>query len=109
MESSRYSVTGRATPVMEGEWGVPPEDPELTKLKLAWVWEAGAHLMGRVTYEEMAGYWPSSSHSYAAPMNEIPEVVLFEDPRRRRVAGFANRRASSAMRSPSSSRRLEKT
>lgn len=61
---------------MEGEWGVPPEDPELTKLKLAWVWEAGTHLMGRVTYEEMASYWPSPSHSYAAPMNEIPKVVF---------------------------------
>jgi hypothetical protein len=34
------------TPVMEGVGGLPPEDPELTKTKLAWIWEAGAHLMG---------------------------------------------------------------
>jgi dihydrofolate reductase len=61
---------------MEGEWGLPPEDPELTKLKLEWVREAGAHLMGRVTYEAMAGYWPTSTHAYAAPMNEIPKIVF---------------------------------
>jgi dihydrofolate reductase len=65
-----------SVPVMEGEWGLPPEDPELTKLKLEWVREAGAHLMGRVTYEAMAGYWPTSTHAYAAPMNEIPKIVF---------------------------------
>jgi hypothetical protein len=42
------------TPVMEGGSGLGPEDPELTQAKLAWAREAGAHLMGRVTYEEMA-------------------------------------------------------
>jgi len=67
---------GRLMPVMEGEWGLPPEDPDLTQRKLAWVWEAGAHIMGRTTYEEMAAYWPSSASDYAAPMNEIPKVVF---------------------------------
>jgi dihydrofolate reductase len=52
------------------------EDPELTRTKVDWLWETGAHLMGRVTYEEMASYWPSSNHDYAAPMNEIPKVVF---------------------------------
>jgi dihydrofolate reductase len=65
-----------SVPVMEGQWGLPPEDPELTKLKLEVVREAGAHLMGRVTYEAMAGYWPTSTHAYAAPMNEIPKIVF---------------------------------
>lgn len=65
-----------SAPVMEGLWGLAPEDPELTELKLACVREAGAHLMGRVTYEAMAGYWPTSTHAYAAPMNEIPKVVF---------------------------------
>ena len=32
--------------------------------------------MGRVTYEEMAEFWPSSDHPIAAPMNEIPKVVF---------------------------------
>jgi dihydrofolate reductase len=63
-------------PVMEGLGGLPPEDPELTRTKLEWVRQAGAHIMGRVTYEEMASYWPSSTADYAAPMNEIPKVVF---------------------------------
>lgn len=63
-------------PVVDGVEDVPPEHPKLTERKLAWVWDAGAHLMGRVTYEEMASHWPSSSHEYAAPMNEIPKVVF---------------------------------
>lgn len=67
---------GRLVPVMEGDWGLPPEDSELTKLKLQWVSDAGAHLMGRATYQEMAAYWPTSTHAYAAPMNEIPKVVF---------------------------------
>jgi dihydrofolate reductase len=64
------------TPVMEGIGGLPPEDPELMKAKLDLIWKAGAHLMGRTTYEEMAGFWPTSTEDYAAPMNEIPKVVF---------------------------------
>src|SRR5438477_11556828 len=67
------------TPVMEGGGDLPPEDPELTKTKLAWIWEAGAHLMGRTTYGEMAAFWPTSTADYAAPMNEIPKVVFCKD------------------------------
>jgi dihydrofolate reductase len=63
-------------PIMEGTAGLPAEDPELTRMKMAWLWETGAHIMGRTTYEEMAGYWPSSTADYAAPMNEIPKVVF---------------------------------
>jgi dihydrofolate reductase len=37
---------------------------------------AGAHLMGRVTYEEMASFWPTSTSEFARPMNEIPKVVF---------------------------------
>jgi dihydrofolate reductase len=32
--------------------------------------------MGRVTYEEMASVWPTSSSQYAQPMNDIPKVVF---------------------------------
>jgi dihydrofolate reductase len=63
-------------PVVGGQWGVPSEDPKLIELKLSWLWDTGAHLMGRVTYTEMAGFWPTSSDAYAAPMNEIPKVVF---------------------------------
>jgi dihydrofolate reductase len=57
-------------------WGVPPEDPALKARKLDWLSEAGLHLMGRTTYEEMAGFWPASDDEYAAPMNDIPKVVF---------------------------------
>jgi dihydrofolate reductase len=53
-----------------------PEDAELVAWKLDRVAAAGAHLMGRVTYQEMAGFWPHSTDAYAAPMNDIPKVVF---------------------------------
>jgi dihydrofolate reductase len=59
-----------------GGWGVPPEDPELKARKLGWLRDADLHLMGRTTYEEMGGFWPSSDDEYAAPMNDIPKVVF---------------------------------
>jgi hypothetical protein len=40
-----------------GGWGLPPEDPALKARKLDWIREADLHLMGRNTYEEMAGWW----------------------------------------------------
>jgi dihydrofolate reductase len=59
-----------------GGWGLPPEDPALKERKLGWMHDVGLHLMGRNTYEEMAGFWPTSDDAYAAPMNEIPKVVF---------------------------------
>src|SRR5487761_804006 len=53
-----------------------PEDTELIRWKLDRVAKAGAHLMGRTTYQEMAAYWPHSTEPYAAPMNDIPKVVF---------------------------------
>jgi dihydrofolate reductase len=52
------------------------EDDELVNWKLHRVAAAGAHLMGRVTYEAMASHWPTSTEPYAAPMNDIPKVVF---------------------------------
>jgi dihydrofolate reductase len=53
-----------------------PEDPELIAWKIDRLARAGAHLMGRTTYQEMAGYWPHSTAPYAALMNDIPKVVF---------------------------------
>lgn len=53
-----------------------PEGDELKQWKLERVSKAGAHLMGRVTYLEMASYWPQADDAYAAPMNDIPKVVF---------------------------------
>jgi dihydrofolate reductase len=58
------------------DWGYDGEDPATKQWKLTSVSGAGAHLMGRRTYEDMAAVWPKSSSDYAAPMNEIPKVVF---------------------------------
>jgi dihydrofolate reductase len=59
-----------------GGWGLAPEDPALKERKLGWMRDVDLHLMGRTTYQEMAGFWPTSDDAYAAPMNEIPKVVF---------------------------------
>ncbi|MEP7180315.1 MAG: dihydrofolate reductase family protein [Pseudonocardiales bacterium] len=56
--------------------GMLAEDDELVAWKLERVTRAGAHLMGRTTYMEMAGFWPASTSPYAAPMNDIDKIVF---------------------------------
>jgi dihydrofolate reductase len=58
------------------DWGYTGEDEVAKRWKLDSLWNAAAHLMGRVSYEDMASVWPGSSSDYAAPMNEIPKVVF---------------------------------
>ena len=52
------------------------EGGELKQWKLDRISTAGAHLMGRVTYQQMSSFWPQSDDPYAAPMNDIPKVVF---------------------------------
>jgi dihydrofolate reductase len=52
------------------------EDPEQQEYFVGRLRQAGTHIMGRVTYEEMAEFWPGSDHPIAAPMNDIPKVVF---------------------------------
>lgn len=59
-----------------GHAGAGEEPRELKQWKLARIRRAGTHIMGRVTYEEMASHWPTSTDDYAAPMNERPKVVF---------------------------------
>lgn len=56
--------------------GAVPEGTELKQWKLDHIRNAGAHLMGRITYQEMSSFWPQSDDPYAAPMNDIPKVVF---------------------------------
>jgi dihydrofolate reductase len=58
------------------DWGLPPESDEVVEWKAASLWEAGTHIMGRVSYEAMAGLWPNETGVYADVMNEIPKVVF---------------------------------
>src|SRR5439155_26004186 len=59
-----------------GHAGALPEPDELKRWKLDRISRAGTHIMGRVTSEEMAEHWPTSTDDYAAPMNEIHKVVF---------------------------------
>ena len=56
--------------------GIAIPDAELKQWKLDRISKAGAHLMGRKTYEEMSSYWPQSDDPYAHPMNDIPKIVF---------------------------------
>jgi dihydrofolate reductase len=60
----------------EGDWGLPPEHPDVRAWKVASLGKVGTHIMGRVTYEEMASYWPSETGDYADFMNRLPKVVF---------------------------------
>ena len=60
----------------DGDWGLAAEHQDVTAWKLASLRRVGTHIMGRVTYEQMAAHWPSATDGYAAPMNDIPKVVF---------------------------------
>jgi dihydrofolate reductase len=53
-----------------------PEDDELVSWKANRLASVGAHLMGRVTYLEMASYWPTATGRYADIMNSGPKIVF---------------------------------
>jgi dihydrofolate reductase len=70
---------------MDGYVGAPDGDvmwafPDFSSDFVDWVvdriGQAGAHLMGSVTYHEMASHWPISDEPYAPPMNNIPKIVF---------------------------------
>lgn len=60
----------------EGGWGLPAEHPEVKAWKIASLRQVGTHVMGRVTFQEMAAYWPHQDDEYAAFMNDLPKVVF---------------------------------
>jgi dihydrofolate reductase len=59
-----------------GDWGLPPEHPDVQAWKVASLNKAGTHIMGRVTYEQMASHWPDATGEYADFMNSLPKVVF---------------------------------
>ena len=65
-----------AGPGGEGDWRLPPEHPDVQAWKVASLRQVGTHIMGRVTYEQMAEHWPNSSGDYATVMNTLPKVVF---------------------------------
>jgi dihydrofolate reductase len=60
----------------EGDWGLPPEHRDVLAWKLDSLRQVGVHIMGRVTYEQMAEHWPNATDDYAPFMNDLPKVVF---------------------------------
>ena len=65
-----------AGPGGEGDWGLAAEHPDVRAWKVASLRQVGTHIMGRVTYEQMAAHWPNSTGDYAEFMNSLPKVVF---------------------------------
>jgi dihydrofolate reductase len=57
-------------------WEAAGRSPDGGEWVLDTVCNAGAHLVGAATYARWAGFWPSASGPFAAPMNNIPKVVF---------------------------------
>lgn len=60
----------------EIDWIFKTMDGEAANWVVETLWQAGVHIMGSHTFNDMASYWPYSKESFAAPMNEIPKVVF---------------------------------
>lgn len=58
------------------DWGLPAEDAEVVAWKTASLLDAGTHIMGRRTYQDMVQVWPTGTGVYADAMNDIPKVVF---------------------------------
>lgn len=41
-----------------------------------YLWNAGLHIMGSRTFNDMASWWPTATDIFAAPMNGIPKAVF---------------------------------
>jgi dihydrofolate reductase len=60
-----------------GKPGLPDEIEAVRAWKLESLHQVGTHIMGRVTYEEMAAHWPFHGPAeYADAMNNTPKVVF---------------------------------
>ena len=59
------------------EAGARDEDEAVRTWKVKSLHQVGTHIMGRVTYEQMAAHWPFNGPAeYADPMNNTPKVVF---------------------------------
>jgi dihydrofolate reductase len=60
----------------DNDWMMRTRSPE----GVAWVeqmmWGAGAHLVGRRSFEGFSRFWPTAEGPLAAPMNTIPKIVF---------------------------------
>jgi len=59
-----------------GDYGLPAEHADVQARKVASLQPVGSHIMGRVTYEQMAAHWPNATGEYAMFMNSLPKTVF---------------------------------
>jgi dihydrofolate reductase len=69
-----------------------PDDEQADEYFVSRLRQAGTHIMGRVSYESMAEFWPRSELPAAGAMNDIPKVVFS---RTLRSAGWPESRIAS--------------
>jgi dihydrofolate reductase len=69
-----------------------PDDEQWDEYGVSRLRQAGTHIMGRVTYETMAEFWPKFDNPVAGAMNDIPKVVFS---RTLRSAGWTESRIAS--------------
>ncbi len=62
-------------PAGEIDW-VFNGDQQAIAWKVETAWNASLHLMGSRTFQGMAGFWPTATSPFAAPMNQIPKAVF---------------------------------
>jgi len=60
----------------EMDWLFKTGDEESKAWVVGICQEAGIHIMGRKTFQNMSSFWPTATGPFAAPMNEIPKAVF---------------------------------
>jgi len=60
----------------EIDWIFKNMDDSAAAWAVETLWQAGLHIMGSRTYQDMVAWWPYSNEVYAPPMNEIPKAVF---------------------------------
>jgi dihydrofolate reductase len=55
---------------------MPPPDPVGKAWNAERAWDTSLHVVGSRTFQMWAGYWPTSTDMFAAPMNQIPKAVF---------------------------------
>jgi len=59
------------------DWGIRARPgPQLRAYVLQVLQKPQVIVLGRVTYQDMAGYWPASSEPMAPDMNRLPKLVF---------------------------------
>jgi dihydrofolate reductase len=60
----------------EVDWIFRSTDDAVAAWEVERLWEAGLHIMGSRTFQDMRAWWPYSDEPYAPPMNAIPKAYF---------------------------------